>query len=104
MPVMTAYQHIEEVEGEPARLSRLPRVRVAQIVMDAMAHGWTAEQMCGQHPHLTPAEVHSALAYYYDHQEALDEEIRREWGSADADASAAVRSPFFLRMKAEGVL
>jgi uncharacterized protein (DUF433 family) len=26
-------------------------------------------------PHLTPAQVHSALAYYYEHQEATDAEM-----------------------------
>jgi len=27
------YPHIERVEGQPARLQRIPRVRVAQIVL-----------------------------------------------------------------------
>jgi len=26
-------------------------------------------------PHLTPSQVHSALAYYYEHQEAMDAEM-----------------------------
>ena len=28
------YPHIEKVAGQPARLQRIPRVRVAQIVID----------------------------------------------------------------------
>jgi hypothetical protein len=32
----------------------------------------------GAHPHLTLADVHAALAYYYDHQDV----IRAEWQEA----------------------
>ena len=42
------YPHIEKLEGEPARLQRVPRVRVAQIVMDYLAYGWSVEEMCRQ--------------------------------------------------------
>ena len=34
-----AYSHIEKIADSPARLARLPRIRVAQIVMDYLAHG-----------------------------------------------------------------
>jgi len=40
------YPHIEKVDGESARLQRIPRVRVAQIVMDYLAYGWSVEEMC----------------------------------------------------------
>ncbi|MEQ8756599.1 MAG: hypothetical protein RID09_24205 [Coleofasciculus sp. G1-WW12-02] len=37
------YPHIEKAEGQPARLQRIPRVRVAQIVMDYLAYGWSVD-------------------------------------------------------------
>ena len=40
---------IEKPEGNSARLCRLKRVRVAQIVMDHLAYGWSVEEMCRQH-------------------------------------------------------
>ncbi len=43
MATEPTYPHIEAVAGEPARLRRVPRVRVAQIVMDYLTHGWSAE-------------------------------------------------------------
>lgn len=73
-----AYPHIEKLPDEPAYLERVPRVRVAQIVMDYLAHGWPPHEICRQHPNLTEAEVHSAMGYYYDHQEEIDGEIRAE--------------------------
>src|SRR5215469_17557173 len=64
MSVKLAYPHIQKDACESARLSRVPRVRVAQIVMDYLTHGWSADEICRQHPFLKPAEVHAALTYY----------------------------------------
>ena len=78
MSVEVSYPHIEKLEGSPARLRRLPRIRVAQIVIDYQNHGWSADEICIHYPHLKPAEVHSAMAYYYDHQSEIDGEIEEE--------------------------
>jgi hypothetical protein len=37
------YPHIQKLPEQPARLERLPRVRIAQIVMDYLAYGWSVE-------------------------------------------------------------
>ena len=58
MPAPLTYPHIEKRSGEAARLERIPRVRVAQIAMDHLAHGWSAEEICRQHSYLTVAEAH----------------------------------------------
>jgi len=84
MALEVTYPHIEKPEGDAARLARVPRVRVAQIVMDYLAHGWSAEEMCRQHPYLRPAEVHAALSYYYDHRQEIDGEIAAENAEAEA--------------------
>lgn len=96
--------HIAKTEGEPARLARLPRIRVAQIVMDYLAHGWSPDEMCRHYPHLSPAEVHTAMAYYYDHQAEIDAEIQSELAEVRAAQAAAELSPFQLRMRLKGVL
>ncbi|MEC4816434.1 MAG: DUF433 domain-containing protein [Scytonema sp. PMC 1069.18] len=99
------YPHIEKNSlSEPARLRRLPRVRIAQIIMDYLAYGWSVEEMCRQHPDLTPSEAHTAMAYYFDHQEEIDSEIRTEWEQAELDKAQSPQSPFFIRMRAKGLL
>jgi uncharacterized protein (DUF433 family) len=103
MSVMHVYPHIEKVEGQPARLARLPRVRVAQIVMDYLAYGWSADEMCRQHPYLMPAEAHAAMGYYFDHQDAMDAEIRAEWVQVERERLNSPPSPFLLRMRARGL-
>lgn len=105
---MTAYQitypHIEKPDSQPARLQSHPRIRVAHIVMDYLAHGWSVDEMCRQHTYLTLAEAHAAMAYYFDHQVEIDQEIQAEWAQVQAKQAEATRSPFYLRMKAQGVL
>jgi hypothetical protein len=43
------------------------------------------------------------MSYYFDHQEELDQEIRREWDQAQQQRQAATRSPFYLRMHSKGL-
>jgi uncharacterized protein (DUF433 family) len=104
MATELTYPHIEKLSGEAARLQRVPRIRIAQIAMDYLAHGWSAEEMCRQHPNLRLAEAHAAMGYYFDHQAEIDQEIRDEWESVRQERSSATRSPFFARMRAKGLL
>lgn len=98
------YPHIEKQENQPARLQRSPRIRVAQIVMDYLAYGWSVEEICRQHLYLKPAEAHAAMGYYFDHQEEIDQEISQEWEQVQTSTTQGVRSPFYTRMKARGLL
>lgn len=101
MTSQVIYPYIEKTSlSEPARLQRLPRVRVAQIVMDYLAYGWSVEEMCRQHPELTPSEAHAAMAYYFDRQQEIDSEIRTEWEQTEVAQVQSPRSPFFIRMRA----
>jgi uncharacterized protein (DUF433 family) len=104
MSALLNHPHLEKPTGEPARLQRIPRVRVAQIVLDYLAHGWSVEEMCRHHSYLTPAEAHAAMAYYFDHQEEIEQEIDAEWKQVQKERQSAQRSPFYVRMRAKGLL
>ena len=104
MAMQVMYPHLEKPEGQHARLQRLPRIRVAQIAMDYLAHGWSVEEMCRQHPYLTLAEAHAAMGYYFDHQQEIDNEIRSEWEQVQREKAQVPASPFLIRMKAKGLL
>jgi hypothetical protein len=99
-----ANEHIEKVAGEPAQLAKLPRIRVAQIVMDYLAHGWSPDEMCRHYPHISPVEAHAAMAYYYDHQTEIDDEIQAELSELRIAQATAKPTPFLLRMQAKGIL
>jgi uncharacterized protein (DUF433 family) len=104
MALTLDYPHIEKILDAPARLTRIPRVRVAQIVMDYLAYGWSPDEMCRQHPYLTPAEAHASMAYYFDHQEEIDAEIHAEIETADRAHEAAQNSSLRLRLRAKGLI
>src|SRR5262245_45706885 len=104
MSTQIAYPHIDKREGEPARLQRVPRVRVAQIVMDYLAYGWSVDEICRQYPYLRPAEAHAAMAYYYDHQDEIEKEIERDREEVERDRAQAVRSPLYQRLKGQGLV
>lgn len=59
------------------------RVKVIEVVIDRIVHGSSPEEIHFQYPHLSLAQIHAALAYYYDNQTALDEQIERRWQEAD---------------------
>jgi uncharacterized protein (DUF433 family) len=48
---------------------------VTQIAIEYERLGWTADQIIDAHPHLTLAQVHDALSYYYENQVAMDADI-----------------------------
>lgn len=92
------YPHIRAEIGQPASLERWPRVRVAQLVMDHLGRAWSSEEIARQYPLLSPAEIHSALAYYFDHQEEIDAEIQAETKQADSAARMAHTSPLAVKL------
>lgn len=103
MALALTYPHIIKEEGESARLERIPRVRVAQIAMDYLAYGWSVEEMCRQHPYLSLSEAHSAMAYYFDHQDEIDAEIQTELVAVDEARSQTLPTALELRLKARGI-
>ncbi|HEV2763557.1 MAG TPA: DUF433 domain-containing protein [Pyrinomonadaceae bacterium] len=72
-------------------------VKVVEVVVDKIVHGSSPEEIHFQYPHLSLAQIHAALTYYYDHQAELDAEVRRRW--AEADELAAEVSDPSLRQK-----
>jgi uncharacterized protein (DUF433 family) len=75
--------------------------KVKEIVLDKLAYGWSPEEMHVQHPHLSMAQFHTALAYYYENQENLDEEMRRDL--EEADQLRAQSESFALRSKLQSI-
>ncbi len=94
-----SYPHIYKADGESARLERLPRVRVGQIAADYLGYGWSAEEIGRHYPSISLAEIHSALAYYFDHKEEIETELDAELAELDRD-SLMHPSPLRLRLLA----
>jgi uncharacterized protein (DUF433 family) len=79
--IKTEYVHIVRtpgvVGGEP-RIAR-SRIRVRDIVAARDLGGLAPEEIAATvYPELTLAEVYSALAYYEDHHDEIEQAFRRE--------------------------
>lgn len=104
MTVAVRYPHIIKPEDRPASLERMPQIRVAQIVIDYLNHGWSADEIRLHYPHLQLAEIHCALAYYFDHREEIDAEIEQEQQLIGESRRNASPTPVELRLRAQGLL
>lgn len=51
------------------------RIRVSHIAYRYEREHQSPDEIVQAYPHLTLAQVHAALAYYYSHREEIDHEI-----------------------------
>jgi uncharacterized protein (DUF433 family) len=79
-------------------------VKVIEVALDKRAHQSSPEEMHYQYPHLSLAQIHAALAYYYDHQAEFDAQIERELQEVRAMAAQAGESPTRKRLRTMGRL
>jgi uncharacterized protein (DUF433 family) len=80
------------------------QTKVVEIVLDRLAHHWDADEIQRQHPHLSLAQIYSALAYYYDHQAEIDREIENQLLRVDNARSDLGSSTVRQKLKAKGFL
>jgi len=100
---MIAHPHIRLDEQDVAWIDDT-NVKVIEVVLDRLAYGWSPEEIHFQHPHLSLAQIHAALAHYYDHQAALDVDIARQEQTVRRLRLEAGDSSLVARLKARGLL
>lgn len=70
MPAAVEYPHLTIAADGVARIDGT-RYAVRHLAAEHYAYGWTAEELLRQHPELRPQQVYAALAYFYDHFDAM---------------------------------
>jgi uncharacterized protein (DUF433 family) len=73
------------------------RVRVLDIVVWHEHQGMTPDEIVSEVPSLTLADVHAALAYYFDHMEEIREEMQSERAQVEESRR---KSPSLVRARA----
>ncbi|TKB93188.1 MAG: DUF433 domain-containing protein [Nitrospira sp.] len=79
-------------------------IKVIEVVLDKLAHGWNPEEIHAQHPQLSLAQIHAALSYYYDHQLDIDRAIEQELREVERMKPAVTQSALRKRLRATGQL
>lgn len=73
-------------------------------MLDTVAYGWSPDELQFQPPYLTLGQIHSALAYYWDHKEELDRDIERRLERVEQIRREVGPSQLVERLKAKGLL
>ena len=58
-------------------------MKVSHLVLD-VRQGMTPQEIVTEYPHVTLAQIHAALSYYYAHQKTVDAQIREDQKYAEA--------------------
>ncbi|MDQ5839362.1 MAG: DUF433 domain-containing protein [Acidobacteriota bacterium] len=99
----TAYEHVVVNEsGVP--LIEGTTMKVVELVLEPHAYGWSPDELQFQHPYLTPGQIHSALAYCWEHKDELDRDIECRLGWVEQIRRAVGPSRLTERLKAKGLL
>lgn len=75
------------------------RIRVMDIVVWHERRGYTPDEIVDMFPGITLADVHAAMAYYFDHREEIEADLRQE---AETAESVRARFPSKLQEKLRG--
>ena len=78
------------------------RHHVIAIIADHVVHGYSAAQIVEQYPDLTPAQVHAALTYYYDHPDAMDTALVASYAQAEHQRHHHTPHPKLVAARAAG--
>jgi len=102
MPILTV-AHIRIDERGVAWIDNT-NTKVVEVALDMIAHGWSPEEIHFQHSHLSMAQIHSALAYYYDHKQEMDDHIQRSLKQVEKQRNQSGESPLRRRLRESGKL
>jgi uncharacterized protein (DUF433 family) len=97
------YNNIQ-VEADGVAWIQGTRVKVVEVAIEHLAHGWSAEEIHRQHPDLPKARIYEALAFYYDNQAEFDEQISQTLASTDESWLKNSNSPGRQKLRALGLL
>ena len=103
LTTQTRYEHIVVSQGNIPIIVGTT-MKVVELVLDKIAYGWSPEELRLNHPYLTMGQIHSALAYYWDHAEEIDRDIERRLERVDAIQRATPPAPLLAKLKAKGLL
>jgi len=105
MEPQVSQQHVElrdNRDEQPRAYITGTRIRVQDIYAQSEVHGKSPEQIVTAFPHLTLAQVHGALAYYFDHRETILDEIKQDKEFASLMKARSGPGPLEQKLRSTG--
>jgi uncharacterized protein (DUF433 family) len=99
----TTYEHII-LDDRDVPIIEGTTMKVIELVGAALVYSWSPAELQDQFPYLTLGQIHSALAYYWDHQAVLDQDMEQRLQQVEELRRHAGQSPLRARLKEQGLL
>lgn len=103
LTIETRYEHVILDEKKRPMIAGT-KMKIVELVLDHIAYGWSPEELHFQHPDISLGQIHSALAYYWDHQPEMDEQIQNDLKEVDELKRNTPRAPLLDRLKKQGLI
>jgi uncharacterized protein (DUF433 family) len=103
MNTLTAYKQVV-IDEKGVPIIAGTTMKVVELVGAHQAYGWSPPELHFQFPHLSMSQIYGALAYYWDHKEELDRDMKRRLEYADRSRKEAAPSPLAKNLRDQGLL
>jgi uncharacterized protein (DUF433 family) len=103
MSVATTYEHITLNKNGVALIIGTT-TKVSELVLETKAYGWSPEEIHFQHPYLSLGQIYSALAYYHDHWQDFEREIKKRMDKVESIKNSFGESKVRNILKEKGLL
>lgn len=101
--IATEYKHIQLDERNIPIITGTT-MKVVELITSVKAYDWSPKELHDNYPHLTMSQIHSALAYYWDHKEEIDADMERREQYAERLQKEAGESPLSKKLRAQGLI
>ena len=99
----TEYKHIL-LDARDVPFITGTSMKVVELVTSIQAYGWSPEELHYQYPHLSMSQIYSALAYYWEHKEEIDADLKRRFEYSEKLRLEAGESTLAKRLRKEGLI
>lgn len=99
----TDYKHIQ-LDDNQVPIIEGSTMKVVELITSHFTYGWSPEELHFQYPHIALGKIYSALAYYWDHQAALDSDIKQRLERVKALQHQAPQSRIAQKLRERGVI
>jgi len=101
--VVIKYEHIA-IGADQVPYIAGTTMKVVDLIVEHLAYGWSPAELHFQYPYLSMGQIHSALAYYWDHAEEIHAAIENRQRLIAQLRQSFPPSSFIARLKSEGLI
>jgi len=101
--ILTNYKYVE-LNNDNVPYIAGTTMKLIELVSGYISYGWSPEELHFQHPYLSMSQIHSALAYYWDHQTVLNADMERRFDQVEKLREEVGESALVSKLRTQGLL